>query len=151
MVELHDFVEFPELTDKQLQEMPFDSPHEQVTGDFECEVVAVHDGDTIRVKWTRRTFTFPVRFLDIDAPEMNEGGETARDWLRGRILGETITVRINPKNKVDKYGRLLGHIFHAGMNVGEEELRLGLAIDFNRRNEGKLPDLIKMFSLKQWL
>ena len=151
MVEQHDFDKFPELTNRQLQEMPFQSPHQQIIEGFEADVVRVHDGDTVTLRVPFRDFDFPLRLLGIDAPEMNAGGEEARDWVRGRIDGERVTVLIDKDNRVDKWGRLLGHIFHRGMNVAEEEINLGLAVPFDRRLEGELPNLDKLFSLKQWL
>ena len=146
----HDFKKFPELRNSQLEEMRFESPHEQITEDFEATVVRVHDGDTITLRVGFRDFDFPLRFLDIDAPEMNAGGGEARDWLRGRILDEVVMIRIDTKNRVDKYGRLLGRVFHSGMDAGDEMLRLGLVTTFANRREGQLPNLDKMFSLKQW-
>ena len=146
----HDYKKFPELTNRQLEENPFDSPHEQITEDFEAEVVKVHDGDTITLLAGFREFAFPLRFLGIDAPEMNAGGETARDWLRGRILGKTVKIMINVKNRVDKYGRLLGRVFHGGLDVGDEMLRFNMVTTFENRREAQLPNLDKVFSLKQW-
>ena len=151
MVEQHDFKEFPELTKRQLNEFRFDSPHVQIEEDFDAEVVKVHDGDTIRLTTSFRDFDFPLRFLGIDAPEMNEGGREARDWLRGKILDQQVKILVDVDNRVDKYGRLLGKVFYAGMDIGDEEMRMGLALPFNRRREGELPNLDKMFSLKQWL
>jgi len=147
----HDFKKNPELRNAQIEVMQFESPHKQITEDFTAFVVRVHDGDTITLRTDFRDFDFPLRFLDIDAPEMNAGGEVARDWLRGRILGEEVQIKIDRKNRVDKYGRLLGRVFHMGLDVGEEELQLGLAIPFSRREEGELPSLAKMFSVDKWL
>ena len=39
---------------------------------------------------------------------------------------------------------------HRMEDVGDEELRNGLAVPFGQRTEGELPNLDKMFSLKQW-
>ncbi len=150
MAEQHDFKKFPELTNKQIDEFGLTSPHKQITEDFMAKVVKVHDGDTITLRADFRDFDFPLRFLDIDAPEMNAGGEVTRDWLRTRILGEVVQILINFRNRVDKYGRLLGWVFHSGMDVGDEELRLGLATPFEQRREHDLPNLEQMFSLKQW-
>lgn len=147
----HDFIKYPELSRAQLEEMQFQSPHPQITEDFDATVVKVHDGDTITLRTNFRDFDFPLRFLDIDAPEMNAGGEIARDWLRARLLDEAVKILINPKNRVDKYGRLLGRVFHGGMDVGEEEIRLGLATPFGRRREGELPNMDKELSIRKWL
>ncbi len=150
MVMEHDFINYPELTNKQIETMGFISPHKQIIDNFNATVVKVHDGDTITLRTEFRDFDFPLRFLDIDAPEMNAGGEVARDWLRNRILDEVVQILINFKNRVDKYGRLLGHVFHMGMDVGDEQLRRGLAVPFDQRGEAELPNLHKMFSIKQW-
>ncbi len=134
-----------------MEEIGFLSPHKQISEDFEAEVVKVHDGDTIRLKTDFRDFDFPLRFLDTDAPEMDNGGEASRDWLKDRILGKKVTIIINRKNRVDKWGRLLGHVFHNGSNVGHEQMRLGLATEFGRRRQTEFPNLKKVFSLKQWV
>ena len=151
MAEEHDFKRYPELTNAQLERMQFESPHEQITMNFDAKVVKVHDGDTIRLKTEFRDFDFPLRLLDIDAPEMNEGGREARDWLSGRILGKLVWVLIDYRNRVDKYGRLLGRVMQGGFDVGEEEMMRGLAVPFSRRRETELPNLDKLFSIKQWL
>lgn len=147
----HDYKKYPELTNTELQVLQFTSPHVQITEDFDAEVVKVHDGDTITLRTDFRDFDFPLRFLGIDAPEMNAGGEETRDWLINRIDGQKIKVLINKKNRVGKYGRLLGKVFYGGVDIGAEEMNLGLATSFENRREGELPNVDKMFSLKQWL
>ena len=74
---------------------------------------------------------------------MNEGGEEARTWLKDRIEGEEVEIKINPRNRVDKYGRLLGDVFHRGMIVSEEMGYLGLVVPFGQREEGKVPIFIQ--------
>lgn len=147
----HDYQKFPELTNSQLQEFQFSSPHPQIVEDFDAEVVRVHDGDTITLRTQSRDFDFPLRILDIDAPEMNAGGKTARDWLRNRISGKQIRVLIDRYNRVGKYGRLLGQILHGGTNIGQEEVRLGLAKPFGNKDEGEIPNMNKLFRLRQWV
>ncbi len=149
MVE-QDFIKFPELTNRQIEEHVI-SPHPQITEDIRVEVIKVIDGDTIRVKWEMRDFDFPVRFLGINAPEMNEGGEEAREYLKGVIEGEEVELKIDPNQRVGKYGRLLAKIISLGMDMGETMMRLGLATSFEARNEGKIPDLNKELNLKQWV
>ena len=147
---VHDYKKYPELTNKQLDIEGFMSPHRQITEDFEAEVVKVHDGDTITLRANFRDFDFPLRFLGIDAPELNAGGEKAREWLKGRILGQKVNIIIDRAQRVGKYGRLLGRVIHSGLDVGEEELMLGLAQRFEQRREGAIPDLNKTFALNQW-
>ena len=78
----HDFKRFPELTNSQMNLYYFDSPHKQITESFTAKVVKVTDGDTIRVKWDERDFTFPIRLSELAAPELNErGGVKAQRWM----------------------------------------------------------------------
>ena len=119
----HDFKKFPELTNNQMIFYYFDSPHQQITENFEAEVVDVHDGDTIRVKTDFRDFAFPIRFLNIQAPELDEsGGKESKKWLENLILGENIIVEIDNRNRVGKWGRLLGNIILEGININELSL-----------------------------
>ena len=150
MVFEHDYEKFPELSNKQIEEFGFTSPHIQITDDFDATVLRVVDGDTISITSTLRDFSFPLRFLDIDAPEMSEGGETAKAWLKERIEKQNVRILINFRNRVDKVGRLLGSVIHGGSDVGEEELRLGLAVEFKNRREADIPALETTFALKQW-
>jgi len=121
-----------------------DSPHKQITESFTAKVVKVHDGDTITVDWQERDFNFPVRFANVAAPELNEdGGHEAQSWLENRLLDEMIDVIVDPDNRVEKWGRILGRITQGGMDVGEEEIFQGLVKSWNQRNEGKLIDPIR--------
>lgn len=147
----HDYKNYPELTNKQLEEEGFMSPHKQITEDFEAKVVKVHDGDTITLEWSERDFHFPMRFLDIDAPEMNAGGEEAKAWLTNRLLGKKVQILINLYNRVDKYGRLLGKVLATGLEVGQEMLNLGLVKTFISRYEDQLPIIAKELNIKKWL
>ena len=137
-----DFKKYPELRNNELEEFQFDSPHPQITEDFRATVVKVHDGDTVTLRVDFRDFNFPLRLVGIDAPEMNAGGEVARDWLKGRILNEEVDIILNPK-RVEKWGRLLGSIIHRGMDVKEEMMWLGLVKTYENRNEGKIINPIK--------
>jgi len=136
----HDFNNFPELTNAQMQFYYFDSPHKQITEDFNAKVVKVHDGDTITVRWRERDFDFPIRFDNLNAPELNEaGGHTAQSWLEERILGEMVDIILS-KRRVEKWGRILGAVMHNGMNVGDEEVMLGLAGTWEDRKTGVIPE-----------
>lgn len=151
MVFEHDFKKFPELTNQQLQVFGFTSPHVQITGDFYAEVVKVIDGDTVRLRTNFRDFDFPLRLLGIDAPELNEGGQEAKDYVKRRCEGEEVQVLIDPQNRVDKFGRLLGKLFKNGTDIGDDEIRLLLALPFERRFEGQLPNMNKELRVEKWL
>jgi len=130
----HDFKRFPELTNSQMQFYYFDSPHQQITESFRARVVKVIDGDTIRVTCDFRDFAFPIRLIEINAPEMNEGGQESKSWLENQIIGEDIDVIVDPNFRVGKWGRLLGRIISRGLDMGEASMRLGFSTKFGERN-----------------
>lgn len=147
----HDFVNFPELTNAQLATELWNSPHKQITEDFFAEVVKVHDGDTITLRWFERDFDFPLRFLGIDTKELNEDGESAREWLKNQIEGEEVYIKIDRDNRVGKYGRILGRVIHRGLDMNEALQHQGFARPYDQRNDGKLPNMEKELDIKQWL
>ena len=127
----HDFKKFPELTNSQMQIYYWDSPHKQILESFIARVEQVTDGDTIRVKWSERDFDFPVRMLNIDAPETNTpNARKSLNWLADEILGEYVEIVIDIKQRVGKWGRLLGTIIHLGRNINETSLELGYSVPF---------------------
>jgi endonuclease YncB( thermonuclease family) len=126
----HDFKKYPELTNNQMQFYYWDSPHKQIVEGFIAQVVKVTDGDTVRVKWDERDFDFPVRMINIDAPELGEGGRRSKQWLANRILGEEVYIVINDRLRVGKWGRILGEIIHQGININEESMMLGHSVPF---------------------
>ena len=119
----HDFVKFPELTNAQANIYYFDSPHKQIFEDFHAKVVKVTDGDSIRVSWQERDFTFPIRLAYIDAPELSEGGAESKSWLEEQILGEEVLIVINPDNRVGKVGRIIGNVIFGGESMSYASLR----------------------------
>ena len=147
----HDYKQFPELTNKQLQEFGFSSPHPQIEADFRATVMAVTDGDTVTLRTTFRDFDFPLRLLDVDAPELSEGGDETKLWLQQLIEGQDVDVLINSLNRVGKYGRLLGTIMFNGLNVAQEEIHLGLAVPFGRKKESEVPDIGQVINIDEWL
>ena len=149
MVE-HDWINYPELTNAQLNDIGLTSPHKQITEDFEADVIKVHDGDTVTLRTDFRDFDFPLRMSRIDAPELNNGGEQAGEFLRGQILGETVQIQIDRKNRVGKYGRLIGRILSRGLDMSEAEIRLGHAVPFGQKNEGLVPPINKQLNIKTW-
>ena len=142
----HDFHRFPELANSQMARYYLQSPHKQILYDFRGIVVKVVDGDTIRVECSFRDFGFPVRMLDTNAPEMNErGGQRSKSWLENQILGKEVQIEIDPKQRVGKWGRLLGTIHHNGLNINEMSIKMGMATTFEDRKKGKIPRLDEVF------
>ena len=139
----HDFKRFPELTNFQMGLYYFDSPHKQIGEDFFAKVVKVSDGDTIRVETDFRDFSFPIRFSNILAAELNEpGGIESQSWLESQILGEEVTIEVDPKLRVEKWGRLLGKVIWNGLDMGEQSIRQNHSVSGINRNDGRIPDAI---------
>ena len=148
----HDFIKFPELANSQMDLYYFESPHKQITEDFRATVVKVHDGDTITLSVDFRDFEFPLRFIDTNAPELNErGGEDSRDWLRNKIEGLEVDILIDANKRVGKFGRLLGRVFAGGMDINDESIRAGKATTFEARREDQLPDINAELEVGKWL
>lgn len=146
----HDFKKFPELTNAQMQVYYFESPHKQITEDFRAHVEKVHDGDTITVTCDFRDFKFPIRLAKINAPELNEPeGRNSKYWLKDQIEGQDVDVLINKKNRVGKYGRLIGIILFNGSNLNDEALTLRTAAAFG--TEDFVPDFNKDIRRNIWL
>lgn len=151
----HDFKNYPELTNAQLNEYLYDSPHPQIMEDFEALCVGVHDADTIKVRWEQRDFDFPIRISNTSARELKEtskrdtsgqltaDGKTAQKWLEALILNKMVKIRINKDNRVEKFGRLLGQVELDGIDVGETGITLGMVAAWDNRQDGKITDNIR--------
>ena len=145
------FIEFPELPNSQMQLYYFQSPHKQILEDFRAKVIRVIDGDTVILRTNFRNFDFPLRMLGIDAPEINEGVEESKRWLENIILNKEVDILMDEKQRVGKWGRLLGVIMSQGMNINEEAIRDFKAIKFEKQNEFELPDINKELDINKWL
>lgn len=131
----HDFKAYPELTNSQMQFYYFASPHRQITENFSGEVVDVHDGDTIKVKWADREKPVVVRFIDTAAPELDEdGGIESRDWLAEQVLNKDVEIGINPKLRVGKYGRIIGRLLWGGIDINQMSMDLGYSKRFGEKS-----------------
>lgn len=86
-------------------------------------VVSVQDGDTLTVLVAGRQVK--VRLAGIDAPERDQpfGGQS-RQSLSRMALNRTASVAVQ---KIDDYGRTIGTVTVAGLNVEVEQVRRGLA------------------------
>ena len=145
----HDFQKFPELTNAQLDIYYHESPHKQITDDFTAKVVKVHDGDTITVSWSERDFPFQIRFANLAAPELSEeGGKKAQSWLENILLGQEVEVILS-KQRVEKWGRILGTIIHQGQDVAQQEIWMGLAKSWDNRKDGMIIDPIPVLNPKR--
>jgi micrococcal nuclease len=89
-------------------------------------VTKITDGDSIEVE--AGGVVFRVRYIGIDAPEMNGEplGKEARAANIALLGGKTI-VMIRDLSEADRYGRLLRHVFADGIFVSRELVSMGLA------------------------
>jgi len=148
---MHDFKNFPELTNSQMPIYYVESPHKQILSNFNATIEKVHDGDTVTLDWEERNFSFPLRVKDIDAPELNAvGGHESKRYLQDLIEGEDVEIIIDPKNRVEKWGRLLGDINFKGTLISEDMIRIGLASPFERRREGEIVNANRIFNIDKW-
>lgn len=93
--------------------------------DFAGKVVAVKDGDTIKVL-RDGTNAVTVRLVGIDAPEKTQAfGTRAKQYASDLAFGKTVTVR---EAGADRYRRTLGEvILEDGRSLNQELVRAGLA------------------------
>jgi endonuclease YncB( thermonuclease family) len=91
---------------------------------FKGEVMAITDGDTIRVM--REGRAVPVRLDGIDAPERKQPfGTRAKEFTGALAFGNTATVEIIG---TDRYRRIIGRVvLEDGRVLNEELLKAGLA------------------------
>lgn len=116
---------------------PFSSPHVVRIAVLFCsllgtagaatlrgEVVGLSDGDTLTVLDSER-HPHRVRLVGIDAPEKRQAfGERSRQHLSELVFRQEVVV---DWKKRDRYGRILGLVRVRSVDVGQAQLRAGLA------------------------
>lgn len=100
------------------------------------EVVAVVDGDTIDV--TGEDGIARVRLIGIDTPEIGRGGEVsecyaeeARTFLDELLYGQEVELISDATQAdVDKYGRLLRHVYVGDVDAAEAAIAAGAGYEY---------------------
>lgn len=93
---------------------------------FTGRVVAVDDGDTVRVQ--RGQGDVRIRIFGIDAPEATQAyGPEAREAARRLLLNRTVVVSMKD---VDQYGRIVATVSVDGTDIGPELLTAGAAWNY---------------------
>ena len=110
----------------------------KVVEEFSGKVIAITDGDTLKVLVGKESVT--VRLEGIDAPEKSQSfGSKSKDALATMVFGQTVTVK---KTGEDRYGRSLGFIFVEDLDVNAQMIQDGWAWHFKKYNdEERLTDL----------
>lgn len=93
--------------------------------EFEGKVTGIKDGDTFEI--LRDGKPERVRLSDIDSPESAQPfGKAAKKYASDLCFGKT--VRVEPKKKRDRYGRILGTIYvDDTLNINAEMVAAGYA------------------------
>lgn len=107
------------------------------------KVVAVQDGDTLRIVIGQRTEQ--VRLIGIDAPELHQRpwGQRARRHLK-KILGGSEVRVVTDVEQRDRYGRLLAYLWTSdGRFVNLEMVRSGYAMLYTFPPNVKYVDQLK--------
>jgi endonuclease YncB( thermonuclease family) len=93
---------------------------------FTGRVMAVEDGDTVRVQ--RGQGDVRVRIFGIDAPEATQPyGPEAREQARRLLLDRTVVVSMKD---IDQYGRLVAALSVDGRDAGTELISSGAAWNY---------------------
>lgn len=106
-------------------------PHQPAVQRDRGRVVAVSDGDTLRVKIDGREKR--VRILGIDTPEVFSGEEcggaqASRSAKKLLHPGDKVILRSDPTQALrDQYGRLLRYVSHDGTDIGKTQVQRGWA------------------------
>ena len=96
-------------------------------------VTRVVDGDTVWVKTSPSQPPLKLRIQGIDAPEIcQEGGMQAQEALKGRVLGQSVTVMSGAH---DDYGRTVGMLYVQGQDVGRWLVASGHAWVYSFRHK----------------
>ena len=111
--------------------------------------VKVVDGDTIHCLSPLFKNPFPVRLSGINAPEMSEGGDSSKVWLKSLVEDKFVELSVDPKNPVGKYGRLIASVYFFGLNLSDLSLSLGYSSVFGELS-GKIPRVDKLLRFEQW-
>lgn len=102
------------------------------------KVVAVTDGDTIKIRTLTQTHT--IRLLGIDAPEKKQAfGTQAKLALSEKVFGKEVLVK--RQKKLDRYGRVLGDVYLNSRWIDREMVAEGLA--WHYKQYSKSPELAK--------
>jgi micrococcal nuclease len=95
-------------------------------GQFTGRVLSVYDGDTITV--LRGLDKVKVRMEGIDAPERGQPWfRESRDDVRAQVLDKPVVIRWEGRATKDRYGRIVGEVFHRGESLNASQVRHGNA------------------------
>jgi micrococcal nuclease len=90
-----------------------------------CLVVAISDGDTLKVRCDARAPLAAIRLAEIDAPEKAQPfGARSRQHLAKLCFRRQAEIR---PVTVDRYGRSVARVTCGGVDANAEQVRAGMA------------------------
>lgn len=102
-----------------------------LAADFSGQVVRVSDGDTISVMREGRAVA--VRLEGIDCPENGQPfSRVAKETTSNLVFGREVRVS---ERGADRYGRIVGRVFVAEIDVSLDLVRRGVAWHFRRYSD----------------
>jgi endonuclease YncB( thermonuclease family) len=100
-------------------------------------VVGVSDGDSVTVLDAQKT-QYKIRLPGIDAPERAQAyGQKAKESLSDLVFGKTVDVEWS---KQDRYGRIVGMITLAGVDINLEQIKRGMAWHYKQYQNEQSPE-----------
>lgn len=114
-----------------------------VFADISGKVIKVTDGDTINIR-DNDNKTHKIRLAGIDAPEMSQPyGEESRTQLLGLVYGKEVVIQTKKK---DRYGRIIGTIYHDGKDVNLIQVQAGMAWWYEYYKDQQSPEDQRLYS-----
>lgn len=100
-------------------------------------VVGVSDGDSVTVLDAQKT-QYKIRLAGIDAPERAQAyGQKAKESLSDLVFGKAVEVAWS---KQDRYGRIVGVITLAGMDINLAQVKRGMAWHYKPYQNEQSPE-----------
>ena len=100
-------------------------------------VVGVSDGDSVTVLDAQKT-QYKIRLAGIDAPERAQAyGQKAKESLSDLVFGKQVDVEWS---KQDRYGRTIGKILLAGVDINLEQIKRGMAWHYKQYQNEQSPE-----------
>ena len=100
-------------------------------------VVGVSDGDSVTVLDAQKA-PHKIRLAGIDAPERAQAyGQKAKASLSELVFGQSVDVAWS---KQDRYGRIVGVITLAGVDINLEQIKRGMAWHYKQYQNEQSPE-----------
>lgn len=129
-------------SDKNILMAMKDAPEFSFAGVYYAKVVSVYDGDTITciIKFNGKYCKVKVRMMHYNSAEIRTKdldekllGLDAKKRLSDKVLDKVCVLKVSTKK--DKYGRLLGELYHNDSCVNFEMIKEGYGKPYDGKGE----------------